>query len=72
MGGLDVLIIYSVCVVPLTVFSVGLFFSLSLYLFFFFLRVSNPLYKKVFPIFFPTVVYCSTVVASSAIAKAIR
>lgn len=36
MGGLDVLIIYSVCVVPLTVFSVGLFFlSLSISFFFF-------------------------------------
>lgn len=71
MGGLDVLIIYSVCVVPLTVLSVGLFF-LSLYLSFFFLRVSNQLYKKVFPSFFPTVVSCSTVVASSAIAKVVR
>lgn len=47
MGGLDVLIIYSVCVVPLTVFSVGLFFFLSLSLFFFFAGLQSALQKGV-------------------------
>lgn len=51
MGGLDVLIIYSVCVVPLTVLSVGLFF-LSLYLSFFFCGSPISFTKRCFLAFF--------------------